>query len=76
MKILYHFLTQVVPNEFEHTQYNIFRRMSVTKELMDPIDFHRFFFFFSPQEVNPSTVWLPIFLKISYVLSRRKKFIH
>jgi len=67
-------LPQVAPNLYKYpmvcwTQKNdilnddelmIFWRMSVTKQLMDPIDFHCIFF---PVNVNGvHAVWLPYFL--------------
>jgi len=49
--------------------------MSVTKLLMDPIDFHCIFFSYGSQW-GPSTVWLLTFFKISsFVFSNRKKYI-
>jgi len=37
------------------------RRIVVTRQLMDPIDFQFFFILWIP--MDPSTVWLPIFFK-------------
>jgi len=48
--------------------------MSVTKQLIHPIDFHSTFF--PTSQWGTSTVWLPTFFKTSsFVFSRRKKFI-
>jgi len=35
--------------------------MSVTKQLMDPIDFNSIFFFLLCSQWGASTVWLPIY---------------
>jgi len=48
----------------------IFRRMSVTKQLMGPIDFHSM-----GEKIRKSMVWSLTFFKISsFVFNRRKKF--
>jgi len=50
--------------------------MSVSKQLMGPIDIHSIFFSYYGSQWGLGPVWLPIFLKISsFVFSRRKKFI-
>jgi len=49
----------------------MFWRMSVTRQLMYPIDFH----IMEGKKWGTSTVWLSTFFKISsFVFSRRKKF--
>jgi len=52
--------------------------MSVTKQLMDPIDFHCFFIFsYYRSQWGPSIVWLPKFFKISSkIFFQQKKEIH
>jgi len=48
------------------------KRMSETKQLMLRIDSHSIFFPNNGSQWGPSTVWFPIFIKISFVFSRRK----
>jgi len=51
------------------------KRVSVTKQLMDPIDVHSIFFLLHTMKVNGvPTVWLPIFFKIFSLVFKWKLF--
>jgi len=48
-----------------YTKEDIWKKMPLTKQLMDPIDY---FFSYYGGQWGPLTVWFLIFFKISYLL--------